>query len=96
MLYISCYFVNQVNGCSGKMGKAVIKAADSAGLNLVPISFGSAEESGNTVQVCGKDITVYGPAERESILASLFDKHPNLIAVDYTVPAAVNGTTLEI
>ncbi|KAF3453036.1 hypothetical protein FNV43_RR03469 [Rhamnella rubrinervis] len=79
-----------VNGFSGKMGKAVIKAADSVGLNLVPISFGSEEESGSTVQVCGKDITVYGPAERESILASLFDKHPNLIAVDYTVPAAVN------
>lgn len=78
------------------MGKAVIKAADSAGLNLVPVSFGSEEESGKTVEVCGNDITVYGPAERESILSSLFDKHPNLIAVDYTVPAAVNGSTIDI
>lgn len=87
------FMLLQVNGCTGKMGKAVIKAADSAGLNVVPVSFGFEEESGKTVQVCGKDITVHGPPERESILASLFDKHPNLIVVDYTVPSAVNGIT---
>ncbi|PON48567.1 Dihydrodipicolinate reductase [Trema orientale] len=72
------------------MGKAVINAADSAGLDIVPVSFGSEEESGNTVQVCGKEITVQGPSKRESTLASLFDEYPNLIVVDYTVPAAVN------
>ncbi|PON60633.1 Dihydrodipicolinate reductase-type [Trema orientale] len=79
-----------VNGCTGKMGKAVINAADSAGLNIVPVSLGSEEESGSTVQVCGKEITVQGPSKRESTLASLFDEYPNLIVVDYTVPAAVN------
>lgn len=73
------------------MGKAVINAANSAGLNIVPVSFGSAEESGTTVQVCGKEITVQGPSKRESALATLFDEYPNLIVVDYTVPAAVNG-----
>ncbi|XP_044507487.1 4-hydroxy-tetrahydrodipicolinate reductase 2, chloroplastic-like isoform X2 [Mangifera indica] len=41
-----------VNGCSGKMGKAVIKAADTIGLQLVPVSFGSEEESGKTLEVC--------------------------------------------
>ncbi|KAG2332164.1 hypothetical protein Bca52824_003344 [Brassica carinata] len=39
-----------VNGCSGKMGKAVIKAADSAGVNIVPTSFGSAAEAGQIVE----------------------------------------------
>ncbi len=73
------------------MGKAVIKAADSAGLHLLPMSFGAAEESGQTVEVCGKEILVHGPAERERVLASLFEENPNLIVVDYTVPAAVNG-----
>ncbi|KAL3752866.1 hypothetical protein ACJRO7_000290 [Eucalyptus globulus] len=40
-----------VNSCLGKMGKAVIKAADSAGLDLIPMSFGCAEEAGKTVEV---------------------------------------------
>lgn len=84
----------QVNGCTGKMGKAVIKAADSAGVNIVPTSFGSAAEAGQTVEVCGKEITVYGPTEREEVLASVFEKHPELIVVDYTIPTAVNGKLL--
>jgi dihydrodipicolinate reductase len=84
----------QVNGCTGKMGMAVIKAADSAGVNVVPVSFGSAEESGQTLQVHGKDIVVHGPADRENVLASVFNEHPNLIVVDYTVPSAVNGIEL--
>ncbi|KAA8522740.1 hypothetical protein F0562_009098 [Nyssa sinensis] len=79
-----------VNGCTGKMGKAVIESAVSAGLHLVPISFGSAEQSGQTVQVGGKEIEVCGPSDRENILASVFNEYPNLIVVDYTVPAAVN------
>lgn len=73
------------------MGTAVIKAADSAGVNVVPVSFGSAEECGQILQVHGKDILVHGPADREKVLASVFDEHPNLIVVDYTVPSAVNG-----
>ncbi|KAF2325639.1 hypothetical protein GH714_031564 [Hevea brasiliensis] len=80
-----------VNGCSGKMGKAVIKAADSAGLQILPVSFGSPDESGNIVQVCGNDIKIHGPPEREDVLASIYDEHPNLIVVDYTVPTAVNA-----
>lgn len=79
-----------VNGCSGKMGQAVIKAADSAGVNVVPVSFGSLEESGQTIQASGKDILVHGPLDRENVLASVFDEYPNLIVVDYTVPSAVN------
>ncbi|KAF5749413.1 4-hydroxy-tetrahydrodipicolinate reductase 2 chloroplastic-like [Tripterygium wilfordii] len=79
-----------VNGCTGKMGKAVIKAADAAGLDVLPVSFASEEESGQTVGVCGKDIQVHGPSEREKVLSSAFHEHPNLIVVDYTVPGAVN------
>ncbi|KAL3752871.1 hypothetical protein ACJRO7_000295 [Eucalyptus globulus] len=40
-----------VNSCLGKMGKAVIKAADSAGLDLIPMSFGCVEEVGKTIEV---------------------------------------------
>lgn len=79
-----------VNGCTGKMGKAVSEAAVSAGLHLIPVSFSSAEDIVQTIQVGGKDIQVHGPSERESILSSIFDDYPDLIVVDYTVPAAVN------
>lgn len=81
----------QVNGCTGKMGRAIIQAAISAGLYPVPVSFSCAEESGQTVEVCGKEIKLYGPSGRESILASIVDEYPNLIVVDFTVPDAVNG-----
>ncbi|XP_028760195.1 4-hydroxy-tetrahydrodipicolinate reductase 2, chloroplastic-like isoform X1 [Neltuma alba] len=80
-----------VNSCTGKMGNAVIKAAEAAGLYVVPLSFGLEEESGRTVQISGKEFLVHGPSERESSLASVLDKYPNLIVVDYTAPSAVNG-----
>ncbi|KAE9450519.1 hypothetical protein C3L33_17597, partial [Rhododendron williamsianum] len=83
----------KVNGCTGKMGKAVVEAAVSAGLHVVPVSFSSSEVSGKTVQVGGKEIQVYGPSDRENILASTFDEYPNLVVVDYTVPAAVNDNS---
>lgn len=75
----------------GKMGKAVIEASINAGLYVVPVSFGAQEESGQSVQVGEKEIQVHGPSEREDVLASVYDEHPNLIVVDYTVPNAVNG-----
>jgi 4-hydroxy-tetrahydrodipicolinate reductase len=80
-----------VNACTGKMGKAVINAAEAAGLNVVPVSFGCEEESGQTFEVCGREFLVHGPSDRESFLESVRDKYPNLIIVDYTVPDAVNG-----
>lgn len=80
-----------VNACTGKMGKAVINAAEAAGLNVVPVSFGCEEESGQTFEVCGREFLVHGPSDRESFLESVLDKYPNLIIVDYTVPDAVNG-----
>nr|GMC46791.1 4-hydroxy-tetrahydrodipicolinate reductase 1, chloroplastic-like [Ipomoea batatas] len=79
-----------VNGCTGKMGRAVLEAAISAGLLPVPVAFSGPEDSGKIVDVGGKQITVHGPSDRESTLSSIFEEHPDLIVVDYTVPAAVN------
>ncbi|KAJ1443086.1 hypothetical protein SESBI_00366 [Sesbania bispinosa] len=73
-----------VNACTGKMGKAVINAAEAAGLHVVPVSFGCEEESGQNFEICGKEFLVHGPSDRESVLASVLDKYPNLIVVDYT------------
>ncbi|CAL5337050.1 unnamed protein product [Camellia sinensis] len=79
-----------VNGCTGKMGNAVIEAVASKGIHLVPISFSRSNESGKIVQARGKEIQLYGPSERESILTSAFEEYPNLMVVDYIVPASVN------
>ncbi|KAL2484029.1 4-hydroxy-tetrahydrodipicolinate reductase 2 [Forsythia ovata] len=79
-----------VNGCTGKMGRAVLEAAISAGLNPVPVALGGPEESGKIVDVGGKEIEVHGTSQREDILSSVLNEYPNLIVVDYTVPAAVN------
>ncbi|KAI4365259.1 hypothetical protein MLD38_021258 [Melastoma candidum] len=80
-----------VNSCCGRMGKAVIEAADSAGLDFLPVSFGNSEEAGKTVEIRGKGIQVHGPLDREIILANAFREHPNMIVVDFTVPDAVNS-----
>ncbi|GMH11321.1 hypothetical protein Nepgr_013162 [Nepenthes gracilis] len=79
-----------VNSCTGKMGQAVIEAAVSSGLHVVPVSFGSVNENGRSVQVGGREIQVHGQSERENIIASMFDEYPDLIVVDYTVPTAIN------
>ncbi|KAK4379020.1 hypothetical protein RND71_000882 [Anisodus tanguticus] len=79
-----------VNGCTGKMGRAVLEASISAGLQPVSICLGGPEDAGKIVEAGGKEITVHGPSDRENILSSVFEEHPNLIIVDYTVPAAVN------
>lgn len=83
----------KVNGCTGKMGRAVLEASISAGLQPVSVCFSGPGDAGKIVEVSGKEITVHGPSDRENILSSVFEEHPNLIVVDYTVPAAVNGKT---
>ncbi|CAI9092864.1 OLC1v1028207C1 [Oldenlandia corymbosa var. corymbosa] len=80
-----------MNGSTGKMGRAVLEAADAAGLYIVPESFGGPEDEGKTIQVSGKEIKVHGYSDRETILSSLYEEYPNLVVVDYTVPSAVNG-----
>ncbi|XP_026418116.1 probable 4-hydroxy-tetrahydrodipicolinate reductase 2, chloroplastic [Papaver somniferum] len=84
-------FPIMVNGCTGKMGKAIIEAGVSAGLQVVPVSFGSESKSGQIVEVGGTEIHIYGPSRRENILTSLLNENPNMIVIDFTVPAAVNA-----
>ncbi|THU73452.1 hypothetical protein C4D60_Mb04t23000 [Musa balbisiana] len=80
-----------VNGCTGKMGKAVAETALSAGLQLVPVSFSSLEKPGRTLKVGNTEIQIHGPSERESVLSSVSHEFPNVVVVDYTVPDAVNA-----
>ncbi|KAL8531378.1 hypothetical protein ACS0TY_008117 [Phlomoides rotata] len=77
-----------VNGCTGKMGRSMLEAAISAGLNPVPVALGDRRK---VLEFGGKLIEVYGPTDKESIISSALKDYPDLIVVDYTVPAAVNG-----
>ena len=79
-----------MNGCAGKMGKAVAEAAISAGLQLIPTSLSGPSEAGQLVNVNSTDVLLHGPLEKEEVLSSILDKHPNVIVVDFTVPDAVN------
>lgn len=79
-----------VNGCRGKMGTSVIESALSAGVDVIPVSFGSEEDSGEIVNIGGKDIEIHGPKEAEELLSSVFQEYPRLVVVDYTAPSAVN------
>ncbi|CAA3013359.1 4-hydroxy-tetrahydrodipicolinate reductase 1, chloroplastic-like [Olea europaea subsp. europaea] len=79
-----------VNGCTGKMGRAVLEAAISAGLHPIPVALGGPLDSGKIVDIGGKEIEIHGTSQREDILSSVLTEYPNLIVVDYTVPAAVN------
>lgn len=73
------------------MGKAVAEAAVSAGLQLIPVTFSSSEKSSKALHIGSTEIQIYGPSEREHVLSSIFNEHPNVVVVDYTVPDAVNG-----
>ncbi|GAA0140216.1 oxidoreductase [Lithospermum erythrorhizon] len=79
-----------VNGCTGKMGRSVFEAAINAGLQPVPISFGGPDDEGKMIEVCDMEIKLHGASDRESILSGALKDYPDLIVVDYTVPAAVN------
>lgn len=82
-----------INGCTGKMGRAVADAAVCAGLQLVPITFSNVEKPSKDLHVGNVEIKIHGPSERENVLSSILNEFPNLVVVDYTVPDAVNGNT---
>lgn len=69
----------------------MLEAAMAAGLNPVPVALGGPEDAGKILEFGGMQIEIHGPSDRESVLSSTFKDHPDLIVVDYTVPAAVNG-----
>ncbi|KAK8955411.1 hypothetical protein KSP40_PGU019135 [Platanthera guangdongensis] len=82
-----------INGCTGKMGRAVADAAVCAGLQLIPVTFSNVEKPSKDLHVGNVEIKIHGPSERENVLSSILNEFPNLVVVDYTAPDAVNGNT---
>lgn len=94
----------QINGASGKMGRAVAEAALEAGVPLVPygitgpglpsetLTFAAPPSSGAAPEEVSLEVV---PAEeRDAVLDKALQQWPGLIIVDYTLPSAVNGTFL--
>ncbi|PHT54714.1 hypothetical protein CQW23_03200 [Capsicum baccatum] len=59
------------------MERALLVASISAGLESVSICFNGPEDAGKTVEMGETEITVLGPSDRENILSSVFEEHPN-------------------
>jgi 4-hydroxy-tetrahydrodipicolinate reductase len=85
--------MGQVNGCTGKMGQAVAEAAIAAGLQLVPKCItGRGRARGYAeFSIQGIKVDVVDGDEREKVMDEVLQDYPDLIVVDYTLPAAVNG-----
>ncbi|EFJ32667.1 hypothetical protein SELMODRAFT_168311 [Selaginella moellendorffii] len=79
-----------VNDCTGKVGQAVAEAAVAAGLRLVPLSLTGPGRGGKRVVIGNVEVDVREVSEREDVVKEVITEYPNVIVVDYTLPAAVN------
>ncbi|PHT52498.1 hypothetical protein CQW23_06960 [Capsicum baccatum] len=59
------------------MERALLEASISAGLESVSVCFNGTEDAGKIVEMGETEITVHGPSDRENILSSVFEEHPN-------------------
>ena len=82
-----------VNGMPGKMGIAVAESILGRNWNLVPFSLSGNSKSGQILEVNNHKIELLGPSVRESKIKEIIQDYPELIVVDYTLPAAVNSNS---
>jgi 4-hydroxy-tetrahydrodipicolinate reductase len=83
-----------VNDLTGKMGRAVADAVVARGADrcfLVPVAFSGLDK--DPAEVGGVEVTIENitHADAGDKMEALKAKYPGLIAVDYTLPAAVNA-----
>jgi len=74
-----------VNGMPGKMACIVAEACAKRKFKVIPFSL-----TGESLAEWG-GFALLGVTERENKIGQILKEHPNLIAVDYTHPNAVNG-----
>jgi 4-hydroxy-tetrahydrodipicolinate reductase len=75
-----------INGLPGKMAQIVAEVCVKRKFNVIPFSL-----TGEDMESEFNGFTLLKPTEREGKIESLLKEYPNLIAVDYTHPSAVNG-----
>lgn len=79
-----------VNGVPGRMATAVAEAVVRRGLILADEALTGPDTAGSEITISGKNVTLAGPAEHVACISRVREKHPRLIAVDYTQPNAAN------
>lgn len=79
-----------VNGIPGSMGRIVAETCIARGLSLVPFSLTGEQIVESESEILGKKVELLKPSNREARIAEILSKYPNLIAVDFTHPTAVN------
>lgn len=74
------------------MGLAVAEAAVRGGLQLVPWGLSGPRMERRLVSVEGSEepLETFPAEERDAVLDRALERHPDLIVVDFTLPAAVN------
>lgn len=72
------------------MGGAVAEAAVGAGMQLVPVCL-TGPGMGRSFTIQGINVQSVDSNEREGVMDQVMKDYPNVIVVDYTLPAAVNG-----
>jgi 4-hydroxy-tetrahydrodipicolinate reductase len=77
-----------VNGLPGKMAEAVIEVALERGYHVIPFSLSGLPEGEHLIK--DQSFRLISIAERDLKIKEIRNDHPNLIAVDYTHPTAVN------
>lgn len=82
-----------VNGIPGKMGISVAESIIGRNWNLVPFSLSGNSKNGQFVEIEGRKIELLGSSVREERINDIIKKYPELIVVDYTLPAAVNSNS---
>ena len=75
------------------MGHATAEAVVRAGLELVPFSFTGVSEAVavSNIGVSGIPVEVVTPERRQQALDEIRQQFPDMIVIDFTLPAAVNG-----
>ncbi|CAI5505414.1 unnamed protein product [Closterium sp. Naga37s-1] len=83
-----------INGAPGKMGRAVAQSAIAADVPIVPFGLtgpGLPKERLTYNDDASVFVDVFPSNERDAVLAEARKEYPDLIVVDYTLPAAVNS-----
>jgi 4-hydroxy-tetrahydrodipicolinate reductase len=73
------------------MGHAVAEAAVAAGLNLVPLAITGPKMGNSRVACGGVAVQIIGAEDRDAVFDQVLKEYPEVIVVDYTLPAAVNS-----
>lgn len=79
-----------VNGLPGNMGRIVAETCEKRGLFVVPYSLTGEIIVENETVVNEKTIALFKPSNREERIQEVLERYPDVIAIDYTHPSAVN------